>query len=178
MKPRRINHELPKVHRSPRDPGRLPGSGCHSGAPRHPFCRTRSLLSQRHVGGKEGLSPVSEPGFSVFREAVLAVDRSAFGRLEGNLALLSAVRTDGLSHFAGAAEVPGTADVSVFSLIIHWIARADRTLPVQLQPACIYAFHPPLPGRCGGRLCLNEFDDLADDHEISDHCIPRPGRFR
>ena len=90
----------------------------------------------------------------MLRETVPAVDGSAFGRLEGDFAFLSAVRTDGLSHFAGAAEVPGAADVSVSSLIIHWIARADRTLPVELQPACIYAFHPPLPGRCGGRLCF------------------------
>ena len=106
------------------------------------------------VGGKEGLSPVLEPGLSVFREAVLAVDRSAFGRLEGDFAFLSAVRTDGLSHFAGAAEVPGAADVSVSSLIIHWIARADRTLPVELQPACIYAFHPPFPGGAAGGCVL------------------------
>jgi len=32
-----------------------------------------------------------EPGFPVFREAVAAVNRAAFGRLEGNFTFLSAV---------------------------------------------------------------------------------------
>ena len=74
-----------------------------------------------------------EPGFSVLREAVPAVNGSAFGRLEGDFALFPAVRADGLRHFTGAAEVSRAAEISVSSVIIHWIAHADRTLPVKLR---------------------------------------------
>ena len=66
-------------------------------------------------------------------EAVLAIDGSAFGRLERDFALFTAVGTNGLGHFTGAAEVPRTAEISVASVIIHWIAHADRTLPVEIR---------------------------------------------
>ena len=59
-------------------------------------------------------------------EALSTIDGSSLGRLERYFALLSAVRTNGLRHFTGAAEVPGTAEISVSSIIIHWIAHADR----------------------------------------------------
>jgi hypothetical protein len=56
-----------------------------------------------------------EPGFPVLREAVLAIYRPAFGRLEGYFALLLAVRTGRLMHFSWT-EVPPAAE----SVIIHF----------------------------------------------------------
>jgi hypothetical protein len=55
------------------------------------------------------------PGLPVLREAVLAIYRPAFGRLEGYFALLLAFRTCGLMHFSGT-EVPPAAK----SVVIHF----------------------------------------------------------
>ncbi len=51
----------------------------------------------------------SEPGFPVFREAVTAINRAAFGRLERNFAFFSAVRAGAFCHFTRAAEVSRTS---------------------------------------------------------------------
>jgi hypothetical protein len=59
--------------------------------------------------------PGLKPGLPVLLEAVLAIYRPAFGRLEGYFALLLAVRTCRLVHFSGT-EVPPAAE----SFVIHF----------------------------------------------------------
>ncbi|MDK2916948.1 MAG: hypothetical protein PWR25_1505 [Euryarchaeota archaeon] len=57
-----------------------------------------------------------ESGFSVLRETVAAVDRSAFGRLERNFALFATVSTDRLVEFAGTVvkRAGAPAGISLF----------------------------------------------------------------
>jgi len=54
-----------------------------------------------------------EPGFPVLREAVTAIYRAAFGRLERNFAFFSAVWTGAFCHFTRAAEVSGTPAATI-----------------------------------------------------------------
>jgi len=68
----------------------------------------------------------------VLWKAVLTVNGSSFGRLERNFAFLSTVRAGGFRHFTGAAKVPGTAEISVSSVIFHWMSHAVR------NAACTY----------------------------------------
>ena len=52
--------------------------------------------------------------------AVPTVDWSALGRLERDLALLAAVRTDGLVHLAGASvEASPVTITQLFSLLLR-----------------------------------------------------------
>ena len=62
-----------------------------------------------------------EARLPVLRQAVEAVDGATLRRLEGNFAILSAVRTDDLGHLSRAAAtiVPGTVARPTISSVIH-----------------------------------------------------------
>jgi hypothetical protein len=62
-----------------------------------------------------------EARLPVLRQAVEAVDGAALCRLEGDLALFSAVRTGDLGHLSRAAVtiVPGTVARPTKSSVIH-----------------------------------------------------------
>ncbi len=87
----------------------------------------RLLCGQQARGQKKRKEKVLlEPGLSVLGEAVPAVHRSSFCRLEGHFAFLTAVRTDRLEHLTGAAGevVPRTAN----SVAVHYVTYAVLTL--------------------------------------------------
>lgn len=53
---------------------------------------------------------------SVFRKAIPAINRPPFGRLEWNLSLNPAVRTDNLVHFSGAAVAASETTAAAISV--------------------------------------------------------------
>src|SRR3989338_8341282 len=83
--------------------------------------------------------------FLVLREAVPAIHRPAFGRLERNFAFLSAVRTDSRVHFARAtvataasaspaasAAPAASATASTFAVIV--VAHLSTYFPPEIMP--------------------------------------------
>lgn len=86
--------------------------------------------------GKKGKEiGVLESGLSVLGEAIPAVHRSSFSRLEGHFAFLTAVRTDRLEHLTGAAGeiVPRTAN----SVAVHYVTYAVLTLHAYVRGGSI-----------------------------------------
>lgn len=66
-------------------------------------------------------SPSALPVFRlVFPEAVPAVDGASLGRLEGNLALFSAVGADSFEHFPGFIPVPVTPSAVPVVVVGHY----------------------------------------------------------
>jgi hypothetical protein len=100
--------------------GQIFAKGCpHSQMQIYEYKNKKAPLEGKNKEKKEirNAMPISNPAlvFAVLREAVPAVNRPSFGRLERNFAFLPAVGADCLVHLAGATVVTATAASAIAS---------------------------------------------------------------